>query len=130
MLEPIDGGVPAGRDLRPVDLLHQRLQQDVVDERGLPRARHAGDRDEAAERDVDVDVLEVVLARASYGEPLLARLASHLGDRDRPLPGEVLTGQRLAVRDELSDRAVVHDLTAVLTRTGADVDDMVRDADR
>ena len=29
-------------------LLHQRAQQDVVDRRGLARARHAGDRDEAA----------------------------------------------------------------------------------
>src|SRR3954447_14783025 len=124
MLEPIDGGVAPRRDLRPIDLLHQRLQQDVVDERGLPRARHPGDRDEAAERDVDVDVLEVVLARASYGEPLLARLPAHLRDRDRLLPREVLTGQRLAVGDELRDGAVVHDLTAVLARAGTDVDDM------
>ena len=40
-----------GRHLRLVDPLHQDRQQDVAHERRLARAGHAGDRDEAAERD-------------------------------------------------------------------------------
>src|SRR6476469_9695400 len=39
---------------RAVDPLHQRVEEDVVDERALPAAAHAGDRDEAPERDADV----------------------------------------------------------------------------
>ena len=65
LVEVLDAGdrlVQPGRMLRPVDLLHQRLLEDVVDQRGLPGARHAGDGDERAERERDVDVLEVVLA--------------------------------------------------------------------
>ena len=38
-------------------------EQDVEGEGGLARARHAGDHGEAAARDLDVDVLQVVLAR-------------------------------------------------------------------
>ena len=37
----------------------------VADERRLARAGDAGDGDELAERDIDVDAFEVVLARAA-----------------------------------------------------------------
>ena len=39
--------------------------EDVVHERRLAGARDAGHRDEHAERELDVDVLQVVLARAA-----------------------------------------------------------------
>ncbi len=53
-----------GRRLGPVDLLGQRPQQDVVDQGRLARAGHAGDRHQPAEGEVDVDVVQVVLAGA------------------------------------------------------------------
>src|SRR3712207_8559507 len=40
-------------ELRPVHLLHQGLVEDVVDQRRLPRPGHAGDGDEAPQRDLD-----------------------------------------------------------------------------
>ena len=43
VLDALDPLVQAGRRLRLVDLLHQRPVEDVVDERRLARARHAGD---------------------------------------------------------------------------------------
>jgi hypothetical protein len=70
-LDALDLLVPAGHGLRSVDLLHQRPEQDVVDERGLARSRHTSDRDEAAQRDLDVDVLQVVLASTADDHPLL-----------------------------------------------------------
>ena len=45
----------------------------------LPEPGHAGDRDEAPERQVDVDVGQVVLAGAADAQPLLAGLPAHLG---------------------------------------------------
>ena len=54
----------------------------------LPEPRHAGDGDEAAERDVDVDVAQVVLARALDREPLVARAcAAAAGTGIDCLPG-------------------------------------------
>ena len=42
----------------------ERLQQDVVDERDFAGTADAGDADEHAERDLDVDVLQVVVPGA------------------------------------------------------------------
>jgi hypothetical protein len=50
---------------RAVQRTTERGEQYAVHERALARAAHAGDGDEAAERELDVDVREVVLARAA-----------------------------------------------------------------
>ena len=68
---------------RAVELVGDRLVEDLVDQRGLARARHAGDRREHAERDVDVDVLEVVLGGA-LDPHVAARLAPLGRDLDPP----------------------------------------------
>ena len=68
--------------------------------------------------------------RVAHGEPRLARLAPHLRDRDRALPREVLAGERARGAEHLLERARDDDLAAVLPRAGADVDDVVGDADR
>ncbi len=73
VLRALDLLVPARHFARPVDLLHQRGVQDVADERALAAAAHAGDGDETPERKLDVDVLQVVLARAAHREPRVAR---------------------------------------------------------
>ena len=59
-----------------VERAAQRRVEDVVDERGLARAGHAGDRDQRLEREVDVDVLQVVLARALDAQLLARALAA------------------------------------------------------
>ena len=79
---------------------------------------------------LDVDVLEVVLARAAHGDPVLAGLAPHLGDRDAPLAGEVLPGDRVLLLEQVLQRARDDDLAAVLAGARTDVDDVVGDADR
>src|SRR5690606_27484635 len=55
----LDGALVDGYDTFPAG--HR-----TVDERALPGARHAGDDDKHAQRDVHVDVLEVVGARATH----------------------------------------------------------------
>ena len=60
----------------------QRLVEDVVDERRLARAGHARDADEQAERELDVDALQVVLrAPRTVNEPRSS--GPPLRDRDR-----------------------------------------------
>ena len=110
----------------PLSLLASDVVEDVVDERRLARAGDAGDRDEGAERERHVDVLQVVLAGADDGE-LAARRArpAHVGHRDLAATGEVLAGERVGVLEQALDRTRVHDLAAVLAGAGADVDDPV-----
>ena len=97
----------------------------------LPGAGHPGDRDQPAERDVDVDVVQVVLARPDDRElALLVERAPVLRHRDRAPPGQVRAGQRRVVRLEVLDAAAVHDVAAVLARARTDVDGPVAGADR
>ena len=129
LVEALDGLVAAGRRARAVDLLHQRPEEDVVDERGLARARHAGDGDEGAERELDVDVLEVVLAGAAHDELAGVGGAALLGHRDDLAARDVLAGERVLRLQQALHRAGVDDVAAVLARAGADVDDVVGDLD-
>src|SRR5690606_27366823 len=65
----------------------------ALDQRALARAGDAGDRDQHAERDVDVHVLEVVLVRAPDLERAL-RLAHLVLERAAIV--EVAAGERVA----------------------------------
>ena len=94
----------------------------------LPEPDTPGHRHHAAEREVDVDVLEVVLTGAPHGEHAL-RLAPHRRHRDLPLAGQVLAGERRLGLEQGRDRSGHHDVAAVLARAGADVDDVVGDPD-
>src|SRR5581483_10593886 len=129
-LVALDRAMTTGYDLRPVHPLHQGAVEDVVDEGGLAGTGDAGDRHEAAERKLDVDVLEVVLAGAADDQPFLAWLPPHLGDRNRLLAAQVLAGDRTLLARHLGHRAGGDDLAAVLARAGPDVDDVVGATDR
>ena len=66
---PTNVVVGAGRRAGAVQLAGQRVVENLVDERTLARAAHAGDGDEGPEREGDVDVLQVVLAGALHRQP-------------------------------------------------------------
>ena len=119
----------ADRLARPVELAGERPVEDLGHERALAAARDAGHRDERAERDPQVDVAEVVLARAAHDQLLAAALATTARDRDRALPAEEGAGDGPRLREDGLERPVGDDLAAVLPRPGPDVDDPVRGAD-
>ena len=125
----LDRAVAAGDDLGVVDALHEAAVEDVVHQRRLAGAGHAGHRDEAAQGQLHVEVLQVVLTGIPDDDPVLARLAPHLGHRDRQLTRDVAAGQRPLGGFELSQRPRAHDLPPVLTGARTDVDDVVGDPD-
>ena len=96
----------------------------------LPEPLTPGDRDEAAERERDVDVAQVVLAGALDNEfaAVRTRPADHR-HRDLAAPGQVGPGDRVLGREQVVDRAADHDAAAVLAGVRADVDDPVGRAD-
>src|SRR6202012_1840609 len=102
--QAVDPVVRAGAQFRLVQAVGDRGGERLIDQRRLARAGDPGDAAEDAEREVDVDALEVVLARAAAGGVALrgATLLRHL---DLFLPREVLAGQRGRVLRPLFRRA-------------------------
>ena len=111
--------------LRPL----QRGVEHVVHERALAGPAHAGDRDEQPERNLDVDVLEVVLAGAQNLQPLGGRLAPHGRHRDRQLVAQVLRRERSRLLEQRRQRAGEHHAPALLSRAEPHVDHGVGDPD-
>ena len=64
LLQPVDGSVAAGARGAALQLACECWVEDVVDEGRLACAGHARDRGEDAQRELGVDVVEVVLGRA------------------------------------------------------------------
>src|SRR5690606_23794410 len=107
----------------------QRAEEDVVDERALPRAADAGHDGERAERDVDIDALQVV-------EP--CAFDADAPPVDRPAPRrsfepvaarEVASGHRVRL-PQLGRRALEGDLPSALAAPRPEFDDDVRRLDR
>ena len=98
----------------------------TVDQRALPRAGHPGHDDEHAKGDVDVDVLQVVIAGAAHLEHSRGRAHRRLQRRSVV---EVAAGERAAVAQPV-DRALEHDLSTASASAGAEVHRMVGDRDR
>ena len=72
--------------LRVVQRAAQRRVQDLVDQRRLAGARHAGHRAQDAEREARVDVAQVVLARALDLDEAGRRAAASPAPRSRRAP--------------------------------------------
>ena len=140
-LDPLDAIVLARLVAGLVERLRQRLVEDVVDQRRLAGSADAGDRGQQAERNLDVDVLQVVLARAADDELALQRRPPRRRRRNRSRAGEIGAGQRAgsdrplgsAARDALHQllrRALEDHMAAEIARARPEVDDVVGDPDR
>ncbi len=127
LVEPLDCVVLAGVDRGVVvHLAGQALVQHLVHQRGLARPGDTGDGDERSERELDIQIGEVVLAGAPHRQlarPLTTVLGT--GHGDRATTGEVVTGDRAVAVGDLRDRALGDDLTAALARSRSEVDYLV-----
>ena len=92
-LDAFDAIVWTGLVARAVERARKRAVQNVVDERRLSRPADAGDRGQHAERNPDVDVLQIVRPRAANDELALHRRAPSFRRRNRPLACQVRAGQ-------------------------------------
>src|SRR5207302_11174732 len=106
----------------------ERATEDDVAERRLARARNAGHGREGAEEDGHGLALAVVLARLVDRERVSRPLAAGGGQLDRTRAGEVLTGERVLVGDDLVGGADGHHAAAELAGAGPEIDEVVRPA--
>src|SRR5512133_2243336 len=95
------------------ELRLERAHQDVVHERALAAPGDAGDRRDRAEREAEIDALEVVLARAGEHEPLRADAAPRFRDGDLTRAREILPRERAF--GDARHRAGEDELAALLT---------------
>ena len=124
LLQPADPPVRPRALLRPVEPVRHGLVEHLVHERRLARPRHARDRAEDAERDLHVDLLEVVLRRALHLD-VPRGPAALLRNRDLELPGEVLAGERVRRAEHVGGGPFGHELPAVLAGAGPEVHQVV-----
>ena len=98
-LRALDGAVRARNTVGLAEALAHRAVEHVLDQARLAGPRDAGDRDEAGERDVDVDGLQVVRRGAADAQREPLDRPPPLGrHRDRPAPREEVRGHRAARR--------------------------------
>src|SRR5262249_10724542 len=101
--------------------LAQPFEEDVVDERALARAADAGAADEAAERHLDVDPLEIVVPGVDDAQAVAVAGPALGGDGDLLLAGQVLSGEAVGVGEHFGEGAGGDDLPATDAGPGAEV---------
>ena len=130
--ESFDRGVGAGRPAaRAVEALRRDRVERLVDQRGLPGTRDAGNAGEESRRDVHRYLFQVV-ACGTYQADSALPVHRHASARhlDTLLAGQVLAGKRCLGRLDTLQRPRSDDFAAVDTRARADIDDVVRRANR
>ena len=99
--------------------------QDVLDQGGLARATHTGDRDPALQRELDVQVLQIVFTCAFQDQAWCAVAHQALQAHTDLLAGtQVGTCEGICLL-QTSGRAVKHHLATALTRAWAHVHNAV-----
>ena len=130
-VDAVDGRVRPRLVGRPIEHPREGAVEDLVDERRLPRAAHAGDGRQDAEGNADVDILQVVRARAADDDFRPRDGSSRARRPNRTLAPEVCACQRpVSVLEQTSGRTLVNHVPPVLAGARAEIDDVVRRADR
>ena len=107
------------------EVAQQRRGQHVLDQRGLARAADARDGDQALQREVEIEMLQVVFACAFKHQPRRG-LGHHALEAKAHLlaPAHIGTRERVGMA-QVFGRAIEHDLAAARARARAHVDHAV-----
>ncbi len=126
----IDRTAGAKRTFRVSLLFRQMMEQHLLNQRRFARARDAGDHHQSLQRQLKIDVLEVVLAGAANLQlglirPRWLRIA-RLGDLTAA--GQKIPRERSRRLHQGRRCTLEHQLAAAFTRPGADIQDLVSGA--
>ena len=105
----------------------QIAMEHFVDQARFARARYAGDADEHAERNLDVDVFEIVGAGAADLDRALRNSGLRLlrRKRNRLALAQISRGERSFVFQQLFVGAGKHHLAALLAGLRSEIDDVI-----
>jgi hypothetical protein len=99
-----------------------------MNQRGLAGAGDAGDADQQAERNLDIDAAEIVDACTAENNFLAAGFTPARGYRNRERAGEIASGERVGIVFDLLHGACSQQLAAVFAGAGPQVHQVVRRA--
>src|SRR3954468_1610976 len=126
VLEAGDARVRARNHSGAIEMTRHRAMENVFDERRFPAARHAGHRHEQPERNLDVEVAQVVLARAlDADDAIRIHAPTYFGNGDLDLASQVASGDRILVGADFLDGAFGDDQPAMLAGAGPQIDQVV-----
>ena len=108
--------------------LDRRIEH-VVHQRRLSGPADTGHARERVERNLDVDVLQVVFRGAEQSDFLPHAPSTRGWHRNRQFIAQILRRERLRLPQQTRQVAGVHHSTALLARAQSDVDDVVGHAD-
>ena len=120
-----DGPMFARIFSRAVKLAGQRAIENVVHQGRLPRAGDARHHRHHAQREADVQVLQVVLVRPEDGNGRAVRLPALVAHADPAASADVLAGQRLGLVGNLAGSAGGNHFASVPAGAGSQVDDVI-----
>lgn len=130
VLQPLDAAIGGRGGLgRLIELSVGDTEQGVIDQGRLAGAGDAGDAGHHPYRQIQIDVAQVVAARPLQFQPLVCEWSTHFRNGDLLAAGEVVTGQRLGIGDDLLRRPLRDYGTAVHPGPRAYVEHMVGEAD-
>src|SRR6266852_228678 len=124
-----DFPVRGGRFGRTVKLLREGAIENVVDESGLAGTGNAGDHGKQAERQGDIDFLEIVGAGAKNLDGFAVGAAALFGDRNFSGAAEVLAREGRSGGFDLRWFTLGHEVAAGVARAGAEVHNEIGAAD-
>ncbi len=108
---------------RALDL--QRLVENVVNERGFAGAGNAGDGDQLAQRNHDVNILQVVGARAADAQEAAGGLAATGRHGDAQLAAQIAGRERLRRGQKLRAGTGEEDVAAEFAGARAEIENVV-----
>src|SRR5579883_1812018 len=125
MLHALDAVMQARLLVSAGESVRQLAIENIRDQRTLAGAGDTGDDDELAQWNLDIDVFQVVLARALDEQRIAVACAPLLWNGNMLAPRQVIARQRVCVGDDLLIVALGHHAPAVFARARPDIDDMV-----
>src|SRR5262249_42208451 len=102
--------------------------ENVVDQRALARAAYPGDRNEEAERNLDIDILEVVVSCTVDLKAFSRRRPSLVRDGNLFHPGEILAGKAVRIRAHVGEGTGRDHWSPRHPGTGSEVNEIVSGA--
>src|SRR5690348_2021290 len=117
--------MPAGRFHRTIELPGERAIENVVDKRGLAGAGDASHHGEQSKRKRDVNVFEIIGARAENLDGLPIRAAALLRDGDAQDAAEIASGERIRAGGNLLRFSLRNEIASRIASAGTQIDDKI-----
>ena len=128
IFKALDPGAFSRARFCPVLFRRQGFIQNLVDQGGFSAAGHAGDADQLSQRNLHIDIFQVVFRGAPDHEALSAAFPAPFRHRDKAFPAEILAGHGFRTGTDILDRPGRHHIAAVYPGARADVNHIVRGA--